>query len=88
MNTKESLYKNLKLFWMLITIIKNKKKRNNLKLIKKKIFKTKMKYKKKDQEICQGQVQKDNKKRRKHQIFQIDFHPLEQELSKLLIYPQ
>ena len=47
-----------------------------------------MKHKKKDQEICQGQVQKDNKKRRKHQIFQIDFHPQEQELSKLLIYPQ
>jgi hypothetical protein len=42
-----------------------------------------MKYKKKDQEICQGQVQKDNKKRKKPQIFLIDFHHLEQGQNSL-----
>jgi hypothetical protein len=47
-----------------------------------------MKYKKKGQEICQGQVQKDNKKRKKLQIFLIDFHHLEQGQNSLSIYLQ
>lgn len=61
---------------------------SNIKLINKKIFKLKMKYKKKDQEICQGKVQKDSKKRKKLQIFLIDFQLLELGLSRLLIYLQ
>jgi hypothetical protein len=42
-----------------------------------------MKYKKKDLEIYQGQVQKDHKKRKKPQIFLIDFHHLEQGQNSL-----
>ena len=56
---------------------------NNKKLIKKKTLTLKMKYKKKELEICRGPVQRDNKKRKKQQIFQIDFLLLELGRSSL-----
>ena len=68
---------------MRIIIIQNKKKMNNKKLIKKKTLTLKMKYKKKELEICRGPVQRDNKKRKKQQIFQIDFLLLELGRSSL-----
>ena len=47
-----------------------------------------MKFKIKDQEIYLDQVLKDSRKRKNHQIFQIDFQLLELEQNNQLIYHQ
>ena len=66
---------------MLIINIQNKRKKNNKKFKNKNNKKLKMKYKIKDQEIYLDQALKDNRKKKNHQIFQIDFQLQGQEPS-------
>ena len=66
---------------MLIINIQNKRKKNNKIFKNKNNKKLKMKYKIKDQEIYLDQALKDNRKKKNHQIFQIDFQLQGQEPS-------
>ena len=66
---------------MLIINIQNKRKKINKKFKNKNNKKLKMKYKIKDQEIYLDQALKDNRKKKNHQIFLIDFQLQGQEPS-------